>query len=43
MNVDVICGLQVLKRQNCIRQNNLFGSFAKILSLQFYPLYGIYM
>ena len=39
--LDVIRGLQVLKRQNYIRQNNLFCSFAKILSLQFYPLYSI--
>ena len=39
--LNVIRGLQVLKRQNYIRQNNLFCSFAKILSLQFYPLYGI--
>ena len=38
--LDVICRLQVLKCQNYIRQNNLFCSFAKILSLQFYPLYG---
>ena len=38
--LDVIHGLQVLKRQNYI--NNLFCSFAKILSLQFYPLYGIF-
>ena len=38
--LDIIRGLQVLKRQNYICQNNLFCSFAKILSLQFYPLYG---
>ena len=39
--LNIIRGLQELKHQNYIRQNNVFRSFTKILSLQFYSLYGI--